>query len=527
MKYYAFCLLLLFCGAADAQQYQNILIDGTGSPNEPAIAIDPANPLHLVAGANLNNYYTSADGGRTWTRGSLISTYGVWGDPVITTDTSGSFYFFHLSNVSNSPGAWAGTPGWVDRMVCQRMDGFSGTWSGGTYTGLDSPKVQDKPGVCFDRRHNRIYLAWTQFDSYGSSASTDSSAIYFSSSSDRGQTWSPAARISVQNGDCTDGDGTVEGAVPCAGPENQVYVAWASASGIRFRKSPDGGQTWPAAETPVAPLPSGWNYSIFGLQRCNGLPYTACDNSGGPYNGNIYINWTAPPAPGLPPDVWLCRSINGGQTWETPLRINQDTAGIPRDQFLSSMTVDPVTGYIYVLYYDRRAEVQTGETEVYIAMSNDGGKTFIERKISSTAFIPDPRTFFGDYTGIAAYNNVVRPIWTRMDGGHTSIMTAIITNPLGVENSRPPAQSSVSPVYPSPFSDILQVPFSLSRRCAVRLYLTDITGRRLITLIDGDIMTPGSYTQRFRTGTAQLSPGSYFVVLETDGQRSVVRAAKQ
>jgi hypothetical protein len=34
--------------------------------------------------------------------------------------------------------------------------------------------------------------------------------------------------------------------------------------------------------------------------------------------------------------------------------------------------------------------------------------------------------FFGDYNNIVAQDNVVRPIWTRLDGDKLSIKTAII-----------------------------------------------------------------------------------------------------
>jgi hypothetical protein len=37
------------------------------------------------------------DGGFTWSKQALYSPWGVWGDPCIITDTSGRFFYFHLS----------------------------------------------------------------------------------------------------------------------------------------------------------------------------------------------------------------------------------------------------------------------------------------------------------------------------------------------------------------------------------------------------------------------------------------------
>lgn len=525
---YAALFLLFLPFATGAQQFQNILIDGSGYANEPAIAIDPTNPQRMVASANLDYLYTTDDGGLTWTTATPPCTYGTWGDPAILADTNGSFYYFHLSNVYG--GSRPGTPGWVDRMVCQRMDGFTHTWTTGTYTGLDSPKVQDKPGIAYDRQRGRIYIAWTQFDKYGSAAPSDSSFIYFSYSTDRGDTWSKAVRISTQGGDCTDEDGTVEGAVPCVGLNGEVYVSWASASGIKFKRSPDGGLTWPNTETFVAPIPGGWDYNVPGLNRCNGMPYTASDVSNGVHRGTIYINWTAPPSGArLPPDVWLSRSTDGGATWSNPLQINKDT-GIPyHDQFLSSMTVDPVTGYVYILYYDRRNEMMNNETEVYMAVSSDGGQTFKEIKVSTSKFIPTANVFFGDYTGIAAYNNVVRPIWGRMDGRRMSILTAIINNPLNVggPGNALADQTRLDAVYPNPFSAVAEVPFTLAQAGPVQLYITDIYGRKVATVIAGERLEAGVHSRTFHTEGTGLVQGVYFFVLEAGGVRKVVRALAQ
>jgi hypothetical protein len=59
-------------------------------------------------------------------------------------------------------------------------------------------------------------------------------------------------------------------------------------------------------------------------------------------------------------------------------------------------------------------------------MSNDGGDTFQQQTISEKSFIPTETEFFGDYLGIAAYDNRIRPIWPRMDNKKISLWTALI-----------------------------------------------------------------------------------------------------
>ncbi|RLD85565.1 MAG: hypothetical protein DRJ02_10140, partial [Bacteroidetes bacterium] len=73
MKFFSITLIffLLFFNATG--QYQNVMISNEDFPEEPSITMNPRNPDQLVAGANLNNYYVSNDGGYSWTRGPLVS----------------------------------------------------------------------------------------------------------------------------------------------------------------------------------------------------------------------------------------------------------------------------------------------------------------------------------------------------------------------------------------------------------------------------------------------------------------------
>jgi hypothetical protein len=144
-------------------QHTNVMISNINSPEEPSIYINHKNTNQLIAGANINNYYVSNDGGLTWTKKTLSSTNGVWGDPCMMIDTAGALYFFHLSNPN--------VGNWIDRIVCQKSTDGGNTWNDGTYMGLNGTKAQDKEWTTVDPTNNNIYATWTQFDSYGSSNS--------------------------------------------------------------------------------------------------------------------------------------------------------------------------------------------------------------------------------------------------------------------------------------------------------------------------------------------------------------------
>jgi hypothetical protein len=395
-------------------QFRNVRIPLTPAPEETAVVINPGNPLQMAAGANRSGFYYSTNGGINWTAASLSSSFGEGGDPSVVVDTNNSYYFFHLAGSTNP-----------SSIVCQKLDSLGSTWSDGTNFGLDGRKIQDKPYAALDRAGNRLYVAWTEFDSQQVS-STNFSNIRFSSSSDGGQTWSTPVRINALSGDCSDSSSSVQGPVPAIGPNGEVYVTWTGPNGIVLNKSLDGGNSWLAQELPVADEPGGWNLSVPGVLRCNGLPVPACDLSSGPFRGTLYVNWCDQRNGTNDADVWLVKSTDGGQTWTAPKRVNDDPPG--KEQFLTWMAVDPSDGVIYVVFYDRR-NYPDDRTDVYLAVSRDGGDTFVNALVSATPFTPDSTNFFGDYLGIAACSGVVRPVWTRADAGSLSIWTAIVNPP--------------------------------------------------------------------------------------------------
>jgi len=403
-------------------QVQNVKIDelsGDLGPCEPTIAISPLNPNRVVAGAILDRVYYSNDGGLTWHNDTLSSPYGVFGDPCIIADDSGYFYYFHLSN----PSGEREHVSWLDRIVCQKTIDGGKTWNAGSFTGLNSWKDQDKEWAVYDPGHKNIYLTWTEFDQYESTNPGDSTYILFSKSIDRGETWSRPIRINQYAGNCLDDDFTVEGAVPAVGPGGEIYVAWAYGEKIYFDRSDNQGKTWLENDVVAAQQPGGWSFEVPGIYRTNGFPVTKCDISQSQYSGRIYINWSDQRNGEDNTDIWLIYSDDQGETWSKPQKINDDSGR--KQQFFNWMDVDPVTGNIYIVYYDRRNYEDT-QTDVYLAYSSDGGTIFNNVKISDTPFIPAPDEFFGDYNNISAFDGNVRPVWTRADGSKLSVWTAIV-----------------------------------------------------------------------------------------------------
>ncbi len=486
----------------------NVLISNTEKINEPSIMVNPQNTDNWVAGSNLDLYYYSDDGGESWQEGQLNSTYKVWGDPSIIADDSGHFYYFHLSNPPFG--------NWIDRIVCQKSTDGGQHWDNGTFTGLNNKKVQDKEWAIFDRKTRTVYLTWTQFDVYApvtNPSPEDSSVILFSKSEDYGNTWSTPQRLNKTAGDCWDDDKTVEGAVPAVGPLGELYVCWAFNDTIYFDRSMDGGNSWLRDDIVVTDQPGGWNYEIPGIYRCNGLPVIACDTGNSQYKGSIYINWSDQRNGKDNTDIWLAKSTDKGNTWSAPVRVNNDNG--TAQQFFTWMSVDPFTGYIFIVFYDRR-NYSDLRTDVYLAISKDGGAHFDNYRISETPFVPDKSVFFGDYTNIVAFRNHVRPIWTRLDSNRHSLWTALIDTPVLSVYNKPQPSPVITRLAPNPSPGQTYFSFTLRSNQFVSMFISDQTGKQIKVLYENKLTPAGKYIQTINGRKLGLSAGFYYIILKTE-----------
>ncbi|MEI7727792.1 MAG: T9SS type A sorting domain-containing protein [Bacteroidota bacterium] len=333
---------------------------------------------------------------------------------------------------------------------------------------------------------------------------------------DGGITWTNAKRINRVAGDCLDQDNIVEGAVPAVGPGGEIYVSWAGPLGLVFTKSTDSGITWPNDNTFIDSIPGGWDFTIPGISRSNGFPVTCCDLSNGLYRGTIYINWSDQRNGANDTDIWVAKSTDGGLTWSVPIRVNDDPPG--RHQFFTWMTIDQSTGFLYCVFYDRRNHTDN-KTDVYMAVSRDGGETFHNFMVSETPFTPNVSLFFGDYTNIAACNNVVRPVWTtRSQGVNLCIMTAIVDS---IYYGTGPEKEKILPFsldqnFPNPVLDITCFSYEVHAPANVSLKVYDIYGKEVAVILSNIPVAPGKHVEQFDRRQYGLTPGLYFFSLTSN-----------
>ncbi len=325
--------------------------DTAGAPqNETAIAVDPNNPMRIVAGANdyvsrtwdctidgtpcsalgdgYSGTYYSNDGGGVWCceatgpghLGTLIpgvtrlagGKYDAAGDPSVTFDSRGHVYYAGLGFDRTSPPNTVA----VNRGTFDSANRLS--WGPPTFVNQTTAPstLNDKEWIVADSHpdspyRDRVYLTWTRFIFNAHTGAYVQSPIFFVSSSDGGKTFTSPKSISsnVLYG---------QGSRPVVGPDGTLYVFWdgstrlASLNSTYMVRSSDGGATW---SKPVAVSTLNESNELADtVFRVNSFPAAAVAP-----NGDLYATWTTMIG-GASTAVWSTSS-DRGRTWSAPQRV--------------------------------------------------------------------------------------------------------------------------------------------------------------------------------------------------------------
>ncbi len=416
-----------------------------GPQSETSIAINPSNPSQLVGGSNeidrlpMRGYFSSD--GVTWGGVDLplpppISNNGFdfGSDPTVAWDTRGNVYYGYIVVFFGAGGGINGT-----EMAVARSSDAGHTWTS-TYFDPQTGSAQfdDKPMLTVDTNPNSpyrdtVYIAW---DNSNGSASS-SNLLLVSHSSDGGQTFSAPVPAS----DTSSGPKSVIGADPFVGPDGTLNVAWADIhnSVIAMSSSTDGGRTFGPTHV-IAPTRTAYELNIPAMSIRQALIYPACgaDVSGGPFRGTLYCSWIDSTATNGA-DVFVARSTDGGVSWSRPARVEDDPTGVANDQFNQWLAVDPVSGSVDLSWYDTRNDPSHVSTDVYFARSTDGGQTYGANVRVTTAMTNESccgaqlHDQYGDYEGIAAFDNAIHPIWTDRRTSVAALNEEVFTATLSVK----------------------------------------------------------------------------------------------
>lgn len=415
--------LLGFVFGAVAQPIQNHIVGISPiKGNEPAIAFSPINPLKGVLAFNVNQVFTTDDGGKTWSLTVVDPPQGFYGDPVLKYGKNGTVYLAHLAKNKSLP--W---PQHFDRIVFERSVDGGRTFSA-TDVGYHAGKMQDKPWFAVDewggsKFKGNIYLSYTEFDVYGSKLPTDSSRIYFSASTDDGVSFSSPVKVNDRCGTADDDDGTLEGANCAITPDGVIHMVWAGRDTIWYDKSEDGGKTW-GKDKAIGLQRGGWNHGeLPGQMRANGMPFIVASKKGELYvaysalpdgeleksaskNGNNGSAWgsvgtLSEHVPDI--NIYMLYSGNAGRDFEKYL-----IAGDYSPQYSPMLGIDPSSSEVWITWADRRRSTTGYFYDIYGCYVKGTKISKILRMSAVPSVAPGKMQFMGDYLGLSVG---VKKVW--------------------------------------------------------------------------------------------------------------------
>ena len=423
-------LFVLLAGPTDlpmAPQAHVVTVSEPGGHyTEPGLAINPKDPRQVVAvfqgGKRVQGTATalySTDGGLTFAAGKGTDSAGwrVLGDVTTAFDNKGNVYlcsiaFDHLG----TSGYWAHNVHRNGIIVRRSQDGGK-TWQPAvsnvqTFTHDDDRNIQfeDEPRIFADNNPaspyaGSLYVGWVEWQ-------LTQSVMYFSRSKDQAKTWSTPLRISTRAGLPRDDNGGLGGYHQAIAADGAIYAIWDDAASIVMTTSHDGGASF-APSRPIVPIGPPYFGDVPGVARVEGFPQIAIERRRG---GKLFVCWSDYSNGDV--DVFVAASVDQGRTWGRPLRVNDDPIHNGIDQFYQWMALDPITGAIYVDFYDRRGDADSNKARVTLARSTDGGRSFRNYAWTTAPFNP-LGAFLGDYTWIDAYNNHVVAAWTETETAAT------------------------------------------------------------------------------------------------------------
>jgi len=189
---------------------------------------------------------------------------------------------------------------------------------------------------------------------------------------------------------------------------------------LMFNRSFDGGVTF-GQEQEIAPTVVAFDDGIPAMASRRALLYPACDadRSSGTHRGTLYCSWMDETTTNGA-DIFVARSTDRGTSWSAKVRVNDDPAGVRKDQFNQWLSVDPVTGSVNLSWNDARNDPNDVKTDIFFSQSTNGGVSFAANVKVTTAMSDessanpdaDAGNQYGDYEGIVAFGGVVHPIWT-------------------------------------------------------------------------------------------------------------------
>jgi len=401
------------------------------APEEPSLAVDPADPTHLVAAWQQDRrpagaaygaaVAVSRDSGATWKETMLPRLTRCAGGPYpLVSDTWASIGPDHTAYVS-ALALTAGPPQGYAIVVSASRDGGS-SWGAPVVVDSAGPPraILDKPSILADpRRAGRVYAVWARF------ALNGGDQVAFARSDDHGATWTapatltPGGPVETQNNELL---------APAAGVLLDVFAQGSPLETnhegqVGVLRSTDGGATWAEpvtvasfAVTQTTDPDSGTTIRAFGQD------VVAAAGAGWAYAG-----WFENRRDGTSA-IWTSGSSDGGRTWSAASPLVQESA----QPFLPTLAVAG-DGRLGAIWYDLRdADAGPGlGTALWAGTSADHGRTWRSRRLDrafdlrAAPVATGTGPFIGDYEGLVGLPSGFAAAYVRTTAARTPDRTEV------------------------------------------------------------------------------------------------------
>jgi hypothetical protein len=366
----------------------------------------------------------SFDSGQSWTPSSLpfsLCTGGSVGnggdfdratDPWVSIAPDGTAYALSLSFSGGTL-----VPGSASAMLVSRSIDGGLTWGGPTTLIRDGDQFfNDKGTITADTNDSRYaYAVWDRL------TTNNDGPTWMARTVDGGRSWEPARNIYDPGpGNQTLGNQIVTlpgGTIVNLFAEFDTQPGMGLTASIRAIRSSDHGDSWSTPVMIAELLALGSNDPDTGVPVRDGsdVPEVTADSS-----GVIYVVWQDSRfSNGQRDAIALSRSMDGGVTWSTPVRVNSDGSAIA---FSPTVHVRS-DGVIGVTYYDFRNNTPdrtTLPTDYWIALSTDA-LSFRESHLSGSFDLDDAPDagglFLGDYQALTSDGSDFLPFFVQTNTG--------------------------------------------------------------------------------------------------------------
>ncbi len=481
--------------------------------NEPSIAVDPNNRDRIVIGwrqfDDVSSNFRQAgfayteDGGETWTFPGVIEPGVFRSDPVLAVDSDGNFYYNSLSRDANN------------RFNCiQFKSKRIGEWDEGTfaYGGDKQWMIVDHSGSAGDGNN---YVSWNSNFTFCNNRES------FTRSTDGNESYELCSNVPF-NPFWGTMDVDVRGHLYAIGNVSNTSKMVLNKS--ISAKDSDAPMEWeqnimfdlggnPLSHNSATPNPGG----------ILGQLWISVDKSNKSTKGNVYVLGSVR-TPNDLMDVHFVRSVDGGLTFSSPLRLNDDT-GSEAYQWFGTMSVAP-NGRIDVVWLDTRNNPGSSFlSQLYYVNSFDGGESWSPNVILyEEPFHPHVgwpnQNKTGDYFHMVSDNEGADLAWAatynnEQDVYYGRIKAEEINTPINQLHS---TAGKIISHYPNPFSKQTNITFSIKKSGDVQVKVINTLGISIQLLFD-QFCTEGDHHITWEIDPNKTQKGMYIIEVWQDGIR--------